>query len=179
MKTSDDLAELKKLFEFVYRICHFCHTPIAEADFWQATTPKGTSTSIRPMFRCGCGPSRSTTTVCVHWFEAEVIKVTATKVMVRYAGETARLDRKRLWRWWVWWRGVQFVSSRSGRIAAELHEIWQRRYGAKGSVPPSLQMPLDQARALLGAPADYSRRRRHFRLPTRCQESSPGRWRDC
>jgi hypothetical protein len=51
-----------------------------------------------------------------------------------------------------------FVSSRSGRIANKLDEIWQRRYGhATGGVPPRMQMPLEQARALLGVPANYTR----------------------
>ena len=94
----------------------------------------------------------------VHWFDAQMLKVTASNVMARYAGEIARLDRDKLWRWWAWWRGVMFVSSRTGRIAAELEEAWHERYGrAAGGVPPSMRMPLDEARALLGLPVDYTR----------------------
>ena len=93
----------------------------------------------------------------ITWAEAEVIKVTARNVMVRYAGEAARLDRKSLWHWWALWRGVLFVSSRTGRIANELDELWWKRYGASGGVPPSMQMPLADAMALLGVPADYTR----------------------
>jgi hypothetical protein len=37
-----------------------------------------------------------------------------------------------------------FVSSRTGRIADELDELWHRRYGASGSVPPKMQMPLER-----------------------------------
>lgn len=59
----------------------------------------------------------------VHWFDAEVIRVTKRNVSVRYAGETARLDREKLWHWWAWWRGVQFVSSRTGYVAGKLDEI--------------------------------------------------------
>jgi hypothetical protein len=33
----------------------------------------------------------------------------------------------------------------------------RQRYGAKGSVPPSMQMPLAEAMSLLGVPADYTR----------------------
>jgi hypothetical protein len=94
----------------------------------------------------------------ITWTEAEVIKVTARNVMVRYAGEIARLDRGKLWHWWAWWRGVMFVSCRTGRIAAKLDELWWKRYGATGGgVPPSMQMPLAEAMALLGVPADYTK----------------------
>jgi hypothetical protein len=93
----------------------------------------------------------------VIWADAEVTKVTARNVMAYYAGELARLDRKQLWRYWAWWRGVRFVSSRTGRIAAELDQLWQERYGhAAGGAPPVMQMPLADAIALLGVPADYT-----------------------
>ena len=45
-----------------------------------------------------------------------------------YACASARLDRAALARSWAVWRGVVFVSSRTGRIAARLDEIW---WGAK------------------------------------------------
>jgi hypothetical protein len=94
----------------------------------------------------------------VIWADAEITKVTGRNVMVRYAGKAARLDRKRLWRSWSWWRGVMFVSARSGRVADKLDRIWEERYGgARGGMPPVMQMPLAQAIALLGVPADYSR----------------------
>jgi hypothetical protein len=50
----------------------------------------------------------------VHWFPAELVRVTQRNVMVRYGCDSARLDRERLWRAWAFWRGVMFVSSRSG-----------------------------------------------------------------
>jgi hypothetical protein len=59
----------------------------------------------------------------VIWADAEVTRITARNVMVRYAGEIARLDRETLWSWWAFWRGVRFVSSRTGRIAAALDEL--------------------------------------------------------
>jgi hypothetical protein len=94
----------------------------------------------------------------IHWFDAEIIRVTDRNVMVRYAGVTARLDRMNLWQWWAFWRGVCFVSSRTGRIAKELDDIWHQRYGhATGGPPPAMQMPLEQARLLLGLPANYSK----------------------
>jgi hypothetical protein len=66
--------------------------------------------------------------------------------------------RNKLWHAWAFWRGVRFVSSRTGRIANELDREWQDRYGrAAGGVPPSMQMPLATAMALLGVSADYSR----------------------
>ena len=95
----------------------------------------------------------------VIWAEAEVRKITECNVMVRYAGETARLDRRGLWLSWARWRGVMFVSSRTGRIAAKLDEIWQDRYGAAGGGPAVMQMPLATALQLLGLPpnADYTK----------------------
>lgn len=92
----------------------------------------------------------------VHWFDAEVTKVTERNVMVRYAGEPARLDREQLWRGWTWWRGVRFVSSRTGYVAGKLDEVWWERYGTAGSVPPVMQMPLARAMELLGVPPDYT-----------------------
>jgi hypothetical protein len=127
-----------------------------ETDFWGATTLKG-----RLYFHPPDVPVRvwavEINRTGVHWFEAEVTKVTATNVMVRYSGVTARLNREKLWYWCAWWRGVRFVSSRTGRIANALDEQWHRRHGKVGSAPPFLQMPLAQAMALLGVPADYTR----------------------
>jgi hypothetical protein len=98
----------------------------------------------------------------VHWFDTEIVRVTERNVVVRYAGAVARLDRDKLWRWWAFWRGVMFVSSRTGRIAQNLDEIWWERYGPStgsgaGSVPPAMQMPLAAAIALLGVPENYTK----------------------
>jgi hypothetical protein len=93
----------------------------------------------------------------VIWAEAEITRITARNVMVRYAGEIARLDREGLWKWWAFWRRVRFASSRTGRIAAALDELWQERYGqAASGAPPAMQMPLAEAMALLDVPADYT-----------------------
>jgi hypothetical protein len=94
----------------------------------------------------------------VIWADAEVVKVTERNVMTRYAGELARLDRGKLSRWWACWRDVIFVSSRTGRIALALDELWQERYGhATGGLPPLMQMPFAEAIALLGMAPDYTR----------------------
>lgn len=75
----------------------------------------------------------------ITWAEVEVTKVTERNVVVRYAGEVARLNRYRLWRCWEdFWRRVRFVSSRTGRTADKLDKLWQQRYGASGDVPPSI-----------------------------------------
>jgi hypothetical protein len=94
----------------------------------------------------------------VIWADTELVRVTERNVMVRYAGEIARLDRGKLCRWWAFWRGVMFVSSRTGRIAARLDELWQRRYGANfAGAPPVMQMPLAAALELLGLSGDYTK----------------------
>jgi hypothetical protein len=127
-----------------------------EHDFWIAESHKG-----RLMFHPPDVPLRlwavSMDAGGITWAEATVTRITARNVMARYAGENARLDRESLWRWWAFWRGVRFVSSRTGRIAAELEVQWWKRYGTSGGVPPSMQMPLADAIALLGVPDDYTK----------------------
>jgi hypothetical protein len=128
----------------------------SDTDFWCAETVKG-----RLYFHPPDVPVRvwavSITRDGIVWAEADVLRVTKRNVVVRYAGEKARLDREGLWYWWAFWRAVRFVSSRTGRIASELDEAWRQRYGASGATPPSMQMPLAQAMALLGVPANYTR----------------------
>jgi hypothetical protein len=73
----------------------------SETDYWQTTTIKKRLFFYPPdvpvqvwavtIDRAG-----------VHWFECEVRRVTERNVMVRYAGEIARLDRTQLWYWWAW-----------------------------------------------------------------------------
>jgi hypothetical protein len=133
----------------------------AEDESWRATLI-GKGRKARLVFHLPDVPPRvwavSIDRSGVHWFDAEVVRVTERNVIARYGGEVARLDRKRLWQFWAWWRGVMFVSSRSGRIAAQLDELWRRRYGrAEGGPPPAMRMPLAEAIALLGVPANYTR----------------------
>jgi hypothetical protein len=75
-----------------------------ESDLWCAETVKG-----RLYFHPPDVPVRvwavSLDRGGITWVEADVLKVTERNVMVRYAGETARLDRDKLWRWWAFWRG--------------------------------------------------------------------------
>jgi hypothetical protein len=162
-----DSPEAKALSKEVYRIGVWPrrmrdnqHDTIkVDRDYWCTSTIRG-----RLFFHPPDVPVRvwavSIQPAGVIWAEATVTKVTERNVMVRYAGETARLDRATLWHWWAFWRGVRFVSSRTGRIAAELDAIWWEKYGqAGGGVPPILQLPLAEAMALLGLPAgtDYTR----------------------
>jgi hypothetical protein len=93
----------------------------------------------------------------VIWADAEVVSITERNVNVRYRGEPARLIREKLWRGWAWWRTVRFVSSRTGRIGEKLDRLWQERYRSAPGAPPAMQMPLADAMALLGVPADYTR----------------------
>jgi hypothetical protein len=156
--------EALKLFDFCHRIGEWGrwykvdrdHIRV-ETDFWQTTTLKG-----RLYFHPPDVPVEVWAVTInasgVHWFDAEVVKITARNVMARYASDLAWLDRFQLWRAWAYWRGVRFVSSRTGRIAAKLDEAWWERYGrAAGGVPPSLQMPLAEAMAILGVPANYTK----------------------
>jgi hypothetical protein len=94
----------------------------------------------------------------VVWADAEVVKVGERFVTVRYAGVTGRLDRLRLLSSWAFWRGCMFVSSRDGRAARILDEMWQDRYGnAAGGVPPAMQMPLAAAMKLLRVSDNFTR----------------------
>jgi hypothetical protein len=52
---------------------------------------------------------------------------------------------------------VRFVSSQTGHITRQLDELWHDYYGTTGTKPPSMRMPLDRARALLGAPEKYTK----------------------
>jgi hypothetical protein len=129
-----------------------------ESEFWRATVDKKGTLYFHPPDTPVQVWAVKIDRSGVHWFDAEVLKVTERNVMARYAGEIARLDRDKLWRWWAWWRGVMFVSSRTGRIAGELEEVWCKRYGrAAGGVPPAMRMPLDEARRLLGLPLNYTK----------------------
>jgi hypothetical protein len=164
LKADRDFIEGQKLIEQAGRVGRFSRIVAGdkpgwlkfEDDFWIAETVRR-----RLYFHPPDVPVRvwavSMSEGGITWAEADVIKVTARNLMVRYAGELARLDRDSLWRWWAFWRGVRFVSSRTGRIASKLDRVWRERYGAAGSVPPSMQMPLTDAMALLGVPADYTR----------------------
>jgi hypothetical protein len=163
LKAHPAWVKAQTLFGFCERIGTWSHvTSVApgrlrsETEFWCTTTINGRLYFHPPdaplrVYAVALGPGG------ISWTEAPVTRITARNVMALYAGETARLDRFRLWQGWAFWRGVQFVSSRSGRIAKELDDLWWQRYGATGSVPPDLQMPLAEAMALLGVPADYTK----------------------
>jgi hypothetical protein len=100
----------------------------------------------------------------VIWVEAEITKITENNVMVRYAGEIARLDRIRLARvgGWANWRGVMFATGRAGETARRFDEMWQdqfgRAYSRAGTVPPVMRMPIADAMALLGLSGNYTER---------------------
>jgi len=79
--------------------------------------------------------------------------ITESRVSVRYQGVRAPLDRQKLGWHFAFWRGVYFVSERSGIGAARLDGFWRDRYG---HLFPD-RMPLEQARLLLGLPPDYTR----------------------
>lgn len=153
-----------RLYDFADRVGRWCRFLRAErrgyikneTDYWCTTTING-----RLWFHPPDVPKQVWAVTIdaggVHWFDAEITRITELNVMVRYHGELARLARRRLWHSWAWWRGVRFVSSRTGRIAAALDASWWKRYGTAGGAPPAMQMPLEQARLLLGLAKDYTR----------------------
>jgi hypothetical protein len=114
-------------------------------EFWRATAKDGRLYFHRPDVPLSIW-AVSIQPAGVIWAEAEVGRITERNVTVRYAGEVARLDRESLWKGWAVWRGIKFVSSRTGRSARRFDELWQARYGrAAGGVPPVMQMPLAEA----------------------------------
>jgi hypothetical protein len=109
----------------------------------------------------------------VAWAKAEIIRISERHVMVRYQGETARLDRFRFCQsteridsehfrvrgfGMAWWRGVLFASSRSSEAAAFFDDLWWKRHGTstEGATLKD-RMPLAEARALLRLPEDHNR----------------------
>ena len=157
----------KKLWLFVERIGiwerYLRDPPYRETDYWQTTTIRKRLFFHPPdvpvqVWAVTIDPSG------VHWFDCEIIKVTRDNVMVRYQGVTARLNRRRLWHHRAWWRGVMFVSSRTGRIAARLDAIWWQRWqqhsaSSGAGMPPlsMMRMSLAEAMALLGVPPNFTK----------------------
>lgn len=128
----------------------------AEQEFWRATVKRGVLYFHPPdvpvrVWAVSIQPAG------VIWAEAHLIRIAERSVMISYGGETARLDRRKLWEHWALWRGVYFVSSRSGYAAQMFDAMWQHDYGhAAGGVPPVMQVPLAEAMALLGVPANFT-----------------------
>jgi hypothetical protein len=94
----------------------------------------------------------------VLWAEVESIdKIDEENVYVNYAGATARLNRRRLHNHWALWRGLYFTNQRAGYAAQMFDAIWRDRYWHLGDVPLQMRLPLAEAMALLGVPANYTR----------------------
>jgi hypothetical protein len=85
------------------------------------------------------------------WSEAEIVKITATRISVVYKGVRAPLHRP-IGVFGSWWRGVRFVGERDGFTAEWLERQWREQFG---HLFPNL-MPLVQARRLLGLPDNYT-----------------------
>jgi hypothetical protein len=154
-----------KLHAFVDRFGSWIRTIRADRDtsrvemeFWRATADKSGTLWFHPPDVPIRVSAVTIQPAGVIWAESEIGRISENHVTVRYAGETARLDRERLRRSWALWCGVTFVASRSGRAASLLDAIWQEPNGrAAGGVPPVMQMALAEAIALLGVPANYTR----------------------
>jgi hypothetical protein len=130
-----------------------------ESEFWRATLDASGTLYFHPPNVPVRVWAVSVERAGVIWVEVEAINVITERfVSVTYAGEKARLDREALWKGWAVWRGVKFVANRSGHAAKFLDDWWQDLYGrAAGGVPPVMQMPLAEARALLGVPANFTK----------------------
>lgn len=165
LMASDDWERGRQLYESAGRVGHWVRIVEIEGrrgayrgedDFWQAAT-----VNRRLFFHPPDVPvivwAVKIQADGVHWFETDVIRVTEKNVVVAYAGEKARLDRIRLFYWWAFWRGVMFVSSQTGRIAAALEEHWREQYGRNNPIPLAMKVPLADAMALLGVKADFTR----------------------
>jgi hypothetical protein len=137
-----------------------------ESEYWRATADKHGTLYFHPPdvpIRIWAVDVQAAGVI---WAEAEVGRITEQSVTARYAGDTARLDRRRLWEHWALWRNVYFVSSRSGHAAQHFDEVWQERFGRAYDeygyanadyVPPAMRMPLADAIALLKVPANYTK----------------------
>jgi hypothetical protein len=89
------------------------------------------------------------------WAEATIRSITAERVNVTYEGEKASLNREALADFGAWWRGVRFLSDRSGFGPANVYERWRKRYG---HLPENVGlMSLEEARRLLGVGENYTR----------------------
>jgi hypothetical protein len=94
----------------------------------------------------------------VIWHEIDAItKITEKWVSVRYQGENIRLHRENLSYCGAFSRGVRFASQRDGFAARLFDEWWHGRYGGTPGTPPTMQMPLAEAMALLGVPQNFTR----------------------
>lgn len=95
----------------------------------------------------------------VIWAETDIVGVDNTYVRVRYRGEPARLDRKKLARSWTLYRNVYFTSTRSGYAARAFDQMWWEQYWRPGTAPPppAMQVPLADAIKLLGVPVNFTR----------------------
>ena len=91
----------------------------------------------------------------VMWVEAEIVKITAARVTIRYQETLAPVDRNSLVHHLggAWWRGVRFVSCRDGFTAELFDRQWRDTYSTLAPEP----MPLEAARRLLELSGNYTR----------------------
>ena len=98
-------ARAMKLHAFVDRFGSWIRTiPVGrdtfrgEREFWRATAEENGTLYFHPpdvpirIWAVSIQPAR------VIWAESEIGRISEMSVAVRYAGETARLDREKLWR---------------------------------------------------------------------------------
>jgi hypothetical protein len=148
---AEKLYTFREQFDFWTRYVKVDHDSwrLESEEFWRATAKNRRIHFHRPDVPVSIH-AVSIQPAGVIWADADICRITERNVTVRYAGEVARLNRESLWRHWALWRGVMFVSSRTGRVAQQLDAMWQHRYGhTTGGVPPVMQMPLAEAIALL------------------------------
>ncbi len=90
------------------------------------------------------------------WADAEIVKITKTRVTIRYQDTLAPVSREGLPSGSAVWRGVWFTSDRDGFVAhvQDANTGQWHRYVFEAA-PDA--MPLDLARRLLGVPVDFTR----------------------
>jgi hypothetical protein len=128
----------KRLYDFVKQFGNWStfamvdrdHYRLEREEFWRTTAKDGCLYFHPPDIPVNVW-AVSIQPAGVIWADAEIVRITERNVVVRYAGDTARLDRERLWKSWALWRGVKFVSSRAGRAAERFDAMWQARYGPR------------------------------------------------
>jgi hypothetical protein len=116
---------------------------------WHATEMPDRSVVFHHFMRPARVWALDITPAGIVWAEAQIEEITRHRVSVRYRGVRCPLDRGNLsWRG-TWWRGVRFVSERSGWTAAFFERKRREWYSHRSDFQPEA-ISLDEARRVIG-----------------------------